>query len=137
MSRQDTERDIVETLGQIPDFFASMPDSTLERSWAEFKEFQLGDTVLTAREKHLIGYAVASAIHCPYCTYFHRSATQMMGTTDRQLEEAARIASDTSMYSTYIHAQSTDLGEFQKVTDEIGDHLTKAAEAAESQRKAA
>ena len=82
MSRQDTERDIIETLGQIPDFFATLPDATLDRQWAEFKEFQLGDTVLTAREKHLIGYAVASAIHCPYCTYFHRSATQMMGTTD-------------------------------------------------------
>ena len=135
MSRKETESEIVETLGQIPDFFASMPDSTLERSWEEFKEFQLGDTVLTAREKHLIGYAVASAIHCPYCTYFHRSATQMMGTTDRQLEEAARMAADTSMYSTYIHSQSTDIKEFQTTTDEIGDHLGKRAE--EAARKAA
>lgn len=135
MSRQETEREITETLGQIPDFFASMPDSTLERSWEEFKEFQLGDTVLTAREKHLIGYAVASAIHCPYCTYFHRSATQMMGTTDRQLEEAARMAADTSMYSTYIHGQSTDLEDFKRATDEIGDHLGRRA--AESERQAA
>ena len=131
MSRSDTEKDIRETLGQIPDFFASMPDSTLERSWSEFKEFQLGDTQLTVREKHLIGYAVAAAIHCPYCTYFHRSATQMMGTTDLQLEEAARIASDTSLYSTYIHAQGTDLDEFKRATDEIGEHLArKAGEAA-------
>lgn len=135
MSRSDTEREITETLGQIPDFFASMPDGTLERQWAEFKEFQLGDTVLTAREKHLIGYAVAAAIHCQYCTYFHLSATQMMGTTDRQLEEAARIASETAMYSTYIHAQSTDLDEFMRTTDEIGDHLRQRAE--EAGRKAA
>jgi AhpD family alkylhydroperoxidase len=131
MSRKDTEKDIVETMGQIPDFLASQPDSTLERSWSEFKEFQLGDTVLTAREKHLIGYAVASAIHCPYCTYFHRSATKMMGTTDVQLEEAARMAADTSMYSTYIHSQVTDVEEFKRTTDEIGEHLAKrAAEAA-------
>jgi AhpD family alkylhydroperoxidase len=135
MSRQDTEKDIVETLGQIPDFLASQPDSALERSWAEFKEFQLGDTVLTAREKHLIGYAVASAIHCPYCTYFHRSATQMMGTTDVQLEEAARMAADTSMYSTYLHGQSTDLEEFKRATDEIGEHLGRRAQ--EAARKAA
>jgi AhpD family alkylhydroperoxidase len=135
MSRQETDREITETLGQIPAFFASMPDRTLERAWAEFKEFQLGDTVLTGREKHLIGYAVASAIHCPYCTYFHRSATQMMGTTDQQLEEAARMASDTSMYSTYIHAQSTDIEDFKRATDEIGDHLGKRAE--EAARKAA
>ncbi len=135
MSRQDTERDIIETLGQIPDFLATLPDATLDRQWAEFKEFQLGDTVLTAREKHLIGYAVASAIHCPYCTYFHRSATQMMGTTDSQLEEAARMAADTAMYSTYIHSQGTDIEDFRDATDEIGDHLAKRAE--EAARRAA
>jgi len=135
MSRQDTERDIRESLGQIPDFFASMPDSTLDRSWSEFKEFQLGDTTLTAREKHLIGYAVAAAIHCPYCTYFHQSATQMMGTTDAQLEEAARVAGDTQFYSTYLQAQNTDLDEFKSATDEIGEHLSKKAE--EAARRAA
>jgi AhpD family alkylhydroperoxidase len=135
MSRQDVENEIVETLGQIPSFFASMPDSALERNWQDFKEFELGDTVLTAREKHLIGYAVASAIHCPYCTYFHRSATKMMGTSDEQLEEAARLASDTAKYSTYIHSQSTDFEDFKKATDEIGDYLGKKAE--EAARKAA
>ena len=130
MSRSDTEREIRETLGQIPDFFASMPDSTLEHQWAEFKEVQLADTALTAREKQLIGYAVASAIHCPYCTYFHRSATKMLGTTDVQLEEAARVAAETSMYSTYIHSQSTDIEEFKRVTDEIGEHITRSSQEA-------
>ncbi len=82
MSRSDVENEIRETLGQVPSFFESMPDSTLENEWNEFKVFQLSDTALTAREKQLIGYAVAAAIHCPYCTYFHHSATKMMGTTD-------------------------------------------------------
>ena len=127
MSRSDTERDIRETLGQVPSFFESMPDSTLENEWNEFKKFQLSDTELTAREKHLIGYAVAAAIHCPYCTYFHHSATKMMGTTDRQLEEANRMASDTAKYSTYLHGLERDLSEFKRETDEIGDYLGKQA----------
>ncbi len=135
MSRRDIEDEITATLGQVPDFFAAMPDVTLERAWDEFKQFQLADTLLTSREKHLIGYAVAAAIHCPYCTYFHRSATQMMGTTDEQLEEAARMASDTAMYSTYIHSLGTDLEAFKKQTDEIGEHLRKRAP--EAGRKAA
>ena len=135
MSRQDTEKDIVATLGQIPAFFASLPDAALERQWPQFKEFQLGDSVLSAREKQLIGYAVASAIHCQYCTYFHRGAAQMMGTTDVQLEEAARMASDTAYYSTYIHSQGTDLEEFKRATDEMGAHL--AGKAAEAQSRAA
>ena len=86
MSRSDTERDIVETLGQVPDFFATMPDDTLEREWTEWKHFQMEDTALTAREKHLIGLGVAAATHCPYCTYFHRAAAGMMGASDAQLE---------------------------------------------------
>lgn len=135
MSRSETERDIVETLGQVPSFFQSMPDAVLEREWPAFKEFQLTDTELTAHEKHLIGYAVAAAIHCPYCTYFHQSATTMLGTTAEQLEEANRLASETAKYSTYLHGLQTDLQEFRHQTDEIGAHLARKAE--EAQREAA
>lgn len=135
MSRTDTESEIVEALGQIPDFLASMPDTTLTRAWGEFKQLQLGDTALTAREKHLIGYAVAAAILCPSCTYFHHSATQMMGTTDGQVEDAARLASDTAFYTTYIHAQGTGLDESKQATDDSGEH--SAAKAAEAARQAA
>ncbi len=108
--------------------FRDIPDDTLEREWATFKEFQLGDTELTAREKHLIGYAVAAATFCPYCTYFHQAATTMLGTTAKQLEEARRIASETAKWSTYIHGQQTDLQEFRHQTDEIGAHLARKAE---------
>ncbi len=67
MSRSDVERDIVATLGQVPDFVAAMPDDTPKREWLEWKHFQMEDTALTAREKHLVGLGVAAAIHCPYC----------------------------------------------------------------------
>lgn len=123
MTRQEIESEIVETLGQVPGFFATMPDSTLEHEWAEFKEFQLGDTELTTREKDLIGYAVAAAIHCPYCVYFHRAATAAAGTTEAQLEEAARVAADTVKYSTYLHALGADLEEFKRAVDQIGEHV--------------
>jgi len=129
MSRSEAERDIVETLGQVPSFFAAMPDETLAREWAEWKSSQLGDTALTAREKHLIGLGVAAATHCQYCTYFHRAAAGMMGATDAQLEEAARFASDTAKYSTYLHGLQIDLTEFKKQADEIGAYLAQKASA--------
>jgi AhpD family alkylhydroperoxidase len=128
MSRKDTEREIEEVLGQVPDFFKALPDDQFDREWETFKEFQLGDTQLSAREKHLIGYAVAAAIHCPYCTYFHHSATEMMGTTSGQLEEARRMASETAKWSTYLHGMQADPTEFRRQTDEIGEHLRKQAE---------
>ena len=130
MSRSDVENDIRSTLGQVPSFFESMPDSTLENEWNEFKKFQLQDTELTVREKQLIGYAVAAAIHCPYCTYFHHSATRMMGATDGQIEEANRMASETAKYSTYLHGLQVPLEEFKQQTDEIGSYLAEQAQKA-------
>jgi len=128
MSRSDVERDIIATLGQVPDFFAPMPDDTLEREWAEWKHFQMEDTALTAREKHLIGLGVAAAIHCPYCAYFHRAAATLMGAAEEQLEEASRFAADTSKYSTYLHGLGTEIEAFKRQADEIGEHLAKQGE---------
>jgi len=122
MSRSDTEREIRETLGRVPSFFASMPDSTLENEWNEFKVFQMTDTELTVREKQLIGYAVAAAIHCPYCTYFHQGVTTMFGTTEAQLEEANRMAAETAKYSSYLHGLQIPLDEFKREADEIGSY---------------
>jgi AhpD family alkylhydroperoxidase len=128
MSRSDVEREITETLGQVPSFFARMPDETLEREWNEWKYFQMQDTALTAREKHLIGLGVAAATHCPYCSYFHSAAAKMMGASDAQLEEAARFASDTAKYSTYLHGLQVDIGEFKKQADEMGEYMAQQAE---------
>jgi AhpD family alkylhydroperoxidase len=128
MSRSDVERDMVATLGQVPDFFKDMPDDTLEREWTEWKHFQMEDTALTAREKHLIGLGVAAAIHCPYCTYFHRAAAGMMGATEEQAEEASRFAADTAKYSTYLFGRGIDLDAFKRQADEMGEHLQRQAE---------
>jgi AhpD family alkylhydroperoxidase len=123
MSRSDTERDIIQTLGQVPSFFEEMPDETLEREWAEWKHFQMEDTALSARDKHLIGLGVAAATHCPYCAYFHRQAASMMGATDAQIEEAARFASDTVKYSTYLHGLQVPLEDFKRQSDEMGEYI--------------
>lgn len=135
MSREATEQDIIQTLGQVPGFFKDMPDDTLEREWAEWKAFQMEDTELTAREKHLIGLGVAAAIHCPYCSYFHHAAATMMGATEAQCEEAARFAADTSKYSTYLHGLQIPLEEFRKQADEMGEYLESHQE--KSERRAA
>ena len=81
------------------------------------------DTALTAREKHLIGLGVAAAIHCPYCTYFHSAAAEMMGASQEQLEEASRFAADTSKYSTYLHGLGIDIEQFRRQTDEMGEYM--------------
>jgi AhpD family alkylhydroperoxidase len=123
MTRAEVERDITQTLGQVPSFFAGMPDKTLEREWAEWKATQLLDTALSTKVKHLIGLGVAAATHCPYCTYFHAAAARMMGASEQEIEEAARFASDTAKYSAYLHGLQIDIDEFRKQADEMGAYL--------------
>jgi AhpD family alkylhydroperoxidase len=128
MSRADVEKDIIQTLGQVPDFFQAMPDDTLVHEWAEFKAFQLQDSALSVRDKQLIGLGVAAATYCPYCTYFHGSAAKMMGATDAQVEEAVRMAAETRKYSTYLHGLQISLETFKQQTDEMGAHLQEQAQ---------
>ena len=72
MSRSDVEKDIRDTLGQIPSFFETMPDSTLENEWREFKVFQLSDTGQRPRETP---HRLRGRGRHPlpgFATYFHR-----------------------------------------------------------------
>jgi AhpD family alkylhydroperoxidase len=123
MSRQDIERDIVKTMGEVPPFYTSMPDDVLEREWYLFKSFAIDDTAISAKNKHLIGLAVAAATHCPYCTYFHKSAAQMLGATEQECEEASRFAAMTTQYSTYLHGLQVNLKDFREMTDRVGKHM--------------
>ncbi len=124
MSRSDTERDIIETLGQVPVFFKEHARRHARARVGGVQGIPDGRTPpSSAREKQLIGYAVAAAIHCPYCTYFHQSATEMMGTNREQLEEAARMAADTAKYSTYLHGLQVPIEDFKKQSDEMGEYL--------------
>lgn len=128
MSRADVEKDIAQTIGQVPDFFQAMPDDTLEHEWAMFKTFQLEDTALTARDKQLIGLGVAAATYCQYCTYFHAEASKMLGATEAQIEEAVRMASETRKYSTYLHGLQIPIERFKQQSDEMGAYMQEQAE---------
>jgi AhpD family alkylhydroperoxidase len=127
MSRSDTEREIEQLLGQVPEMFKSLPDDVLAHEWEYFKSFQMSDTTLSVKEKHLIGYGVASATYCPYCTYFHETIARDMGASEQELEEAGRIAAETRKWSTYLHARELDLDQFKKQTDEISEFGRKNA----------
>jgi hypothetical protein len=42
-----------------------MPDQVLEQYWTTLT-WVLGETGLTSRDKALVAFGAASAIHCPY-----------------------------------------------------------------------
>lgn len=64
-SRKELLDEIRQTFGIIPGWVESYPDAQLEHQWGLFKWY-LGDSKLSARDKALVGFGAAAAVHCPY-----------------------------------------------------------------------
>jgi hypothetical protein len=65
MSRQEILDQMEQTFGSVPDFWGGAPDGVLEQIWSSVS-WVLGDTKLLARDKALIAFGAAAAIHCEY-----------------------------------------------------------------------
>jgi len=123
MVSDDTRGEIEETLGQVPSWIANLAEPASDHSWAVARDFQLGETELSAREKALVGVGVAAAISCPYCAHFHKAEARMEGVTDDELAEAVTMASATEYFSTVLHGSEVELEDFVEETTEIFEYL--------------
>jgi hypothetical protein len=65
MARQEVLDQITQNFGFVPGILNQMPDAVLEQYWTTLN-WVLGDTKLTARDKALVAFGAASAIHCGY-----------------------------------------------------------------------
>jgi len=119
-SAQATYRDIEQTLGSVPTFFKTFPESGIAGAWAEFKSVQLNPkTALNGKTKELIGLAVAAQIPCQYCVYFHTAAARLNGATDAEIREAVAMAAIARHWSTVLNGMQVDLDGFKRETDTV------------------
>jgi len=132
MTREEIYRDVKETLGLVPEFVKHIPDATLEHDWASFKALQLSETAIPNKYKELMGLAVASALQCPYCEYFHRGAAEFFGATEEELNETARLGMQTAGWSTFIAGTGQDIEAFKREFDRIIEYVRQ-----QGQQKAA
>ena len=65
MTRQEVLRQVKEAFGIVPDWLSGMPDAALEQYWTTI-QWLLSDTKMTARDKVLVAFGAAAAIHCGY-----------------------------------------------------------------------
>jgi alkylhydroperoxidase/carboxymuconolactone decarboxylase family protein YurZ len=65
MARQEILDQITQNFGFVPGLMEQMPDAVLEQYWTTLG-WVLGDSKLTARDKALVAFGAASAIHCAY-----------------------------------------------------------------------
>jgi alkylhydroperoxidase/carboxymuconolactone decarboxylase family protein YurZ len=65
MSRQEILGQIEQTFGLVPGWWDGAPDAVLEQWWTGLG-WVLSDTALSARDKALVAFGAAAAIHCEY-----------------------------------------------------------------------
>jgi hypothetical protein len=65
MARQEALDEVKQVLGAVPGWIESLADPQLEYQWGLIK-WLLSDSALTAREKALVAFGAAAAVHCPY-----------------------------------------------------------------------
>jgi AhpD family alkylhydroperoxidase len=116
-----TYADIEKTFGSVPTFFRNVPQAALPGAWKTMKEFQLGSgTALSAKEKELIGLAVAAQIPCQYCIYFHTRSARAAGASDEEIREAVAMSANTRFWSTILNGTEVDYDDFRKEFDAMG-----------------
>jgi AhpD family alkylhydroperoxidase len=122
---ENTLDDIKKTMGTVLDQFKVIPHDTLPPEWRELKQYVFTETKIPAKYRELMGLAVASAIHCPYCIHFHTKGAQMNGATDDEIAETAFLTRFTTGWSAILHASNIDFEHFKKQFAEVEAYVTK------------
>ena len=120
-SRQENLSSIEEAFGFVPRWLDEMPDVVLDQYWANHL-WLCGDSALSVREKMLVAFGAAAAIHCNYRTPFHTAQLQLAGKTDEQLREAAWIVQNVVGTSAYLNGVRYDKEDFKDELDRLVEH---------------
>ncbi|HEY0715154.1 MAG TPA: carboxymuconolactone decarboxylase family protein [Polyangia bacterium] len=125
---QAARADIQKTLGFVPQFLTKFPDAALPGAWEELKTLQLNpNTVLSGKNKELIGLAVSAQVPCRYCISAHTEFAKLNGATDAEIGEAVAMAGITRHWSTFLNGIQTDEAKFRAEVQTIIDGAKKAA----------
>jgi len=92
----------IKQLAKLKVLNANAPDA-MKAFWA-FDKAVFAEGALTAREKQLMGVAVALTTQCPYCIELHTKAAREAGANDAQLTEAALVAAAIRAGGAVTHA---------------------------------
>ena len=65
MSRQEILDQVKQAFGFVPGYLADAPDHVLKQWWDQMGWMKV-DSALSPRDKLLVGYGAAAAVHCEY-----------------------------------------------------------------------
>jgi AhpD family alkylhydroperoxidase len=121
--------DMKKTLGFVPDFVRNMPEAVLPGLWSQVKNFETPDTALSAKDKKLIGLAVASQAGNKATVYSYSRCARAAGASQAELGEAVAIAALVRQFSAVLNGLQTDEAKFRAEIAQAVAHITRAASA--------
>jgi len=125
---QSALRDVMQTLGYVPEFLKRFPDEARAGAWRQFRDVQLSQTTAVApKNKELMGLAVASQIPCRFCIIAHTEFAKLAGASDAEIDEAIAMASLTRDLSTMLNGMQVDEPQFHRDVDRIVKGANAAA----------
>lgn len=121
--------EIVNALGEVPFLFKELEfdETAHDALWELFNRYEMGETNIPGKYRHLIGLAVASAIRCQYCIPFHTESAKLNGATEDEIKEASLMALTVSAFSTFINGRQVPMDQFNAQLKRIGEYLQKKA----------
>ena len=124
-TRQEILTDIEGAFGFVPDWLDDMPDAVLEQYW-DNHVWVCSDSALSGREKALIAFGAAAAIHCGYRTPFHTAQLALFGMNDEQIKEAGWVVQNVTGASAYLHGVRYNQETFGQELDALVEFRKKS-----------
>ena len=127
MNRNKILSKLKETYGTIPDWLGGMPDPILEQFFA-LDNWINSDTKLSVRDKAMICYGAATAIHCEYWIPFHTAQFALFEMGEEHVKEASWVVLNVTGFSAYLYGIGYSKEKFLKELDAILEHVKNSAE---------
>ncbi|MCC6622933.1 MAG: carboxymuconolactone decarboxylase family protein [Deltaproteobacteria bacterium] len=113
--------------GVVPEFLARFPAAAVPAAWQGLRDVELAQTAISAKDKSLIGLAVASQIPCRYCVIADTAFARLSGATDEEIAEAVAMSSFVRLMSTYLNGLQVDETGFEADVNRLVRAAKKAA----------
>ncbi len=122
MTRKQVYQEIEETLGLVPTFMKSIPESSLELEWQLMKQVQFEEGPIPNKYRELMGVAIAAVTKCRYCAFFHTEIAKLNGATKEEIEDAVHFAKSSAGWSAYLNGLQFDFDQFKKEVLQVCEH---------------
>jgi alkylhydroperoxidase/carboxymuconolactone decarboxylase family protein YurZ len=127
MARQEILDNFEQNFGLVPDFLREMPEPILEQ-YSSTLEWVTSDTTLTARDKALVAFGAASAIHCAYWVPFHSAQFALNGMGDEHIKEASWVVQSVTGASAYLYGVDYSNEKFREELRAMVEYIKRSAQ---------